>query len=49
MDGALRGLPVTFFLIHIFGGMVLFMTEGIMVSDLNVATNEFVQILRASS
>ncbi|XP_056304848.1 major facilitator superfamily domain-containing protein 4B [Danio aesculapii] len=30
MDGALRGLPVTFFLIHIFGGMVLFMTEGIM-------------------
>uniref|UniRef100_A0A673M830 Major facilitator superfamily domain-containing protein 4B-like n=1 Tax=Sinocyclocheilus rhinocerous TaxID=307959 RepID=A0A673M830_9TELE len=30
MNGSLRGLPVTFFGIHILGGLVLFMTEGIM-------------------
>ncbi|TRY84741.1 hypothetical protein DNTS_027431 [Danionella cerebrum] len=30
MNGSLRGLPVTFYLIHILGGTVLFMTEGIM-------------------
>ncbi|XP_067302587.1 major facilitator superfamily domain-containing protein 4B isoform X2 [Pseudorasbora parva] len=30
MNDNLRGLPVTFFVIHILGGMVLFMTEGIM-------------------
>ncbi|XP_077070118.1 major facilitator superfamily domain-containing protein 4B isoform X2 [Siphateles boraxobius] len=30
MNGNLRGLPATFFLIHILGGMALFMTEGIM-------------------
>lgn len=29
----LRGLPVSFFMIHILGGMVLFMTDGIVVSD----------------
>lgn len=29
----LRGLPVSFFMIHIFGGMVLFMTDGIVVSE----------------
>lgn len=28
----LRGLPVSFFMIHILGGMVLFMTDGIVVS-----------------
>ncbi|KAK9954426.1 hypothetical protein ABG768_016493 [Culter alburnus] len=30
MNGNMRGLPATFFVIHILGGMVLFMTEGIM-------------------
>ncbi|XP_016320440.1 major facilitator superfamily domain-containing protein 4B-like [Sinocyclocheilus anshuiensis] len=30
MNGSLHGLPVTFFGIHILGGLVLFMTEGIM-------------------
>ncbi len=40
MNGSLRGLPVTFFGIHILGGLVLFMTEGIMVSELN-ETNYF--------
>lgn len=29
----LRGLPVSFFMIHILGGMVLFMTDGIVVSE----------------
>ncbi|XP_056278715.1 major facilitator superfamily domain-containing protein 4B [Pseudoliparis swirei] len=28
-NGNLRGLPVSFFMIHILGGMVLFMTDGI--------------------
>lgn len=37
MNGNMRGLPATFFVIHILGGMVLFMTEGIMVSALNGA------------
>lgn len=31
----LRGLPVSFFMIHILGGMVLFMTDGIVVSEEN--------------
>nr|XP_055044389.1 major facilitator superfamily domain-containing protein 4B [Misgurnus anguillicaudatus] len=30
MNDNLRGLPVTFFVMHILGGIVLFMTEGIM-------------------
>ncbi|KAF7667452.1 hypothetical protein LDENG_00060400 [Lucifuga dentata] len=29
----LRGLPLSFFMIHILGGMVLFMTDGIVVSE----------------
>jgi len=29
----LRGLPVSFFMIHILGGLVLFMTDGIVVSS----------------
>ncbi len=29
----LRGLPVSFFMIHILGGLVLFMTDGIVVSE----------------
>lgn len=29
----LHGLPVSFFMIHVLGGMVLFMTDGIVVSE----------------
>lgn len=29
----LSGMPVSFFMIHILGGGVLFMTDGIVVSD----------------
>lgn len=29
----LRELPLSFFMIHILGGMVLFMTDGIVVSE----------------
>lgn len=31
-NNSLRGLPPSFFGIHILGGMVLFMTDGIVVS-----------------
>lgn len=46
MNGNLRGLPVTFFVIHILSGMVLFMTEGIMVRKLN---DFYEYILRTAS
>lgn len=45
MNGSLRGLPVTFFGIHILGGLVLFMTEGIMVSELNEFYEYFWELL----
>ncbi|KAF6721241.1 Major facilitator superfamily domain-containing protein 4-B [Oryzias melastigma] len=31
-NDSMRGMPVSFFMIHILGGMVLFMTDGIVVS-----------------
>lgn len=45
----LRGLPVSFFMIHILGGMVLFMTDGIVVSEGSAFPQNLPRSLRSSS